>query len=249
MNLHETLIICKDVLRNEFKNSRVLITIILFLIISLLSIYSASIIQMLLPNSVISGSIIYITTFLVLLLLGPIFVIALSHNSISSEIESGTIRFIIPKMNRSSFILGKFMGLIIVFSLIIGIVYVILFIYSALYMQTNTPLYPLLSWFLLSLYFACFVGICLNISLLANNSSTALVLSITSLIILLAFSTGFKYEFLKYLSPTWYSFIGFDATFNPKAAPLQIFKSIGGMLFLITVSLVTLLYSAKRRDF
>lgn len=249
MNLRETLIICKDLLRNELGNTRVLVTIILFAVLSFLSIYSASIIQMVLPKSEIGGSVIYITSYLMLLFLGPIFVIALSHNSISGEIENGTIRFIIPKINRSSFIVGKFMGLIILFSLIIGIVYMILYFYGAFYMQIYIPLYPVSSWFLLTLYFACFVGICLNISSLANNSSTALVLSIVSLIILLAFSTGFKYELLKYLSPTWYGFIGFDAIFNPKAAELQIVKSIGGMLFLISTSLVTLLFAVNRRDF
>ena len=249
MDLHETSIVCKDLLKNELRNTRVLVTIVMFVILSLLSIYSSSIIQLLAAKSEISGNIGYITSYLTLLLLGPIFVIALSYDSVSREIETGTIRLIIPKIKRSSFILGKFIGLNILFSLIVGIVFMILYLYVAINTQTYTPLYPVLSWFLLTLYFGCFIGLCLNISSLADNSSTALVLSFTALIILMIFSTGFKYEFLKYFTPTWYGYIGFDSIFNPKADLLQIFKSIGGMLLLIAASLGSLISVMNRRDF
>ncbi|MDW7728097.1 MAG: ABC transporter permease subunit [Candidatus Methanoperedens sp.] len=248
MNLNGTLIVCKDLLRNELWNTRALITIILFTIISLLSIYSASIIPAIFQKNDISVNIGYIASFLMLLLFGPIFVIAISYDIISKEIESGTIRFIIPKINRSSFVVGKFLGLNILFSLIIGIVYFIIYLYGTIYMQTYTPLYAVSSWFVLTLYFGFFVGLCLNISLLADSSSTALTISLTLLIILLLFSTGFKYESLKYLSPTWYGFIGFEAVFSPKASNIQIVKSIAGLLSLITTSFGTLIFIMNRRD-
>jgi len=249
MDLHETSIVCKDLLKNELRNTRVLITLAIFVILSLLSIYTSSIIQLLTAKSEISGNIGYITSYLTLLLIGPVFVIALSYDSVSREIESGTIRLIIPKIKRSSFIVGKFIGLNILFSLMVGIVFMVIYVYVAIDTQTYLLLYPVSSWFLLTLYFGCFIGICLNISSLADNSSAALVLSFTALIILMIFSTGFKYEFLKYLTPTWYGFIGFESILNPKADQLQILKSIGGMLLLISTSLGSLIFVMNRRDF
>lgn len=108
MDLHETSIVCKDLLINELRNTRVLVTIAMFIILSLLSIYTSSIIQLLTSKSEISGNIGFVTSYLTLLLLGPVFVIAVSHDNVSREIESGTIRLIIPKIKRSSFIVGKF---------------------------------------------------------------------------------------------------------------------------------------------
>lgn len=249
MDLHETSIVCKDLLINELRNTRVLVTIAMFIILSLLSIYTSSIIQLLTSKSEISGNIGFVTSYLTLLLLGPVFVIAVSHDNVSREIESGTIRLIIPKIKRSSFIVGKFIGLNILFSLIVGIVFMIIFLYAAIDTQTYLLLYPVASWFLLTLYFGCFIGLCLIISSLADNSSTALILSFTALIIIMVFSTGFKYEFLKYFSPAWYGFIGFDSIFNPNADQIQIVKSIGGMLFFITASLGSLIFVMDRRDF
>ncbi len=249
MDLHETSIVCKDLLINELRNTRVLVTIAMFIILSLLSIYTSSIIQLLTSKSEISGNIGFVTSYLTLLLLGPVFVIAVSHDNVSREIESGTIRLIIPKIKRSSFIVGKFIGLNILFSLIVGIVFMIIFLYAAIDTQTYLLLYPVASWFLLTLYFGCFIGLCLIISSLADNSSTALILSFTALIIIMVFSTGFKYEFLKYFSPVWYGFIGFDSIFNPNADQIQIVKSIGGMLFFIAASLGSLIFVMDRRDF
>lgn len=249
MSLHETSIVCKDMLRTELRNTRVLVTISMFVVLSLLSIYTSSIIPLLTSKSEMSGNIGYVTSNLALLLLGPVFVIALSHDVVSREIETGTIRLIIPKIKRSSFIIGKFIGLNILFSLIVGIVFIMIYLYVAISTQTYTPLYPLASWFLLTLYFGCFIGFCLIISSLAESSSTALVMSFAALIILMVCSTGFKFELLKYLSPTWYGFIGFDAIFNPKAADLQIVKSIGGMLVLIASSFGSLIFIMNRRDF
>ncbi len=249
MDLHETSIVCKDLLINELRNTRVLVTIAMFIILSLLSIYTSSIIQLLTSKSEISGNIGFVTSYLTLLLLGPVFVIAVSHDNVSREIESGTIRLIIPKIKRSSFIVGKFIGLNILFSLIVGIVFMIIFLYAAIDTQTYLLLYPVASWFLLTLYFGCFIGLCLIISSLADNSSTALILSFTALVIIMVFSTGFKYEFLKYFSPAWYGFIGFDSIFNPNADQIQIVKSIGGMLFFIAASLGSLIFVMDRRDF
>ena len=249
MSLHETSIICKDLLRNELRNTRVLVTISMFVILSLLSIYTSSIIPLLTSKSEMSGNIGYVTSNLALLLLGPVFVIALSHDVVSREIETGTIRLIIPKIKRSSFIIGKFIGLNILFSLIVGIVFMMIYLYVAISTQTYTPLYPVASWFLLTLYFGCFIGLCLIISSLAESSSTALIMSVAALIILMVCGTGFKFELLKYLSPIWYGFIGFDAIFNPKTTDLQIVKSIGGMLVLIASSFGSLIFIVNRRDF
>ncbi|MGP8330366.1 MAG: ABC transporter permease, partial [Methanosarcinaceae archaeon] len=200
-------------------------------------------------KSEMSGNIGYITSNLALLLLGPVFVIALSHDVVSREIETGTIRLIIPKIQRSSFIIGKFIGLNILFSLIIGIVFMIIYLYVAISTQTYTPTYPVASWLLLTLYFGCFVGLSLIISSVAENSSTALVVSFGALVFLMVCGTGFEFELIKYLSPAWYGFIGFDAIFNPKAADLQIVRSIGGMLVLIASSFGSLIFIVNRRDF
>lgn len=249
MNLQETSIVCTDLLKNELRNTRVLVTIAMFVLLSLLSIYTSSIIPLLFASkSEISGNIGYITSNLTLLLLGPIFVIALSHDIVSREIETGTIRLIIPKIKRSSFIIGKFIGLNILFSLIVGIVFMIIYLYIAINTQTYMSPYPLSSWLLLTLYFGCFIGLCLIISSLADSSSTALIISFLSLIILMVCGTGFRFELLKYLSPTWYAFIGFDAIFNLKAADHQILKSIAGMLFLLASSIGSLIFIINRKD-
>ena len=47
-------------------------------------------------------------SYLVVLFIGPFMVMITSFDIVSSEIETGSIRYIISKVHRSSFILGKF---------------------------------------------------------------------------------------------------------------------------------------------
>lgn len=98
----------------EFKNLFTSIrSIIIIIILFGVSIGSAKLIQLFEPSlsSLGLGEDIYTMGFMLLLILvAPLFITTLSHNTVNKEIDSRTVRFIATKTPRYNIILGKFIG-------------------------------------------------------------------------------------------------------------------------------------------
>ncbi|MCO5381832.1 MAG: ABC transporter permease subunit [Methanosarcina barkeri] len=124
-----------------------------------------------------------------------------SFDIVSSEIETGSIRYIIPKVHRSSFILGKFFFLFLVFiSISSGIALIsLMYQYSAdnVFQFKNTILF----WIFSSLYLGCFISIFLLISTLSVNNKISFTMSIVFLGILIYFFLQGHDTYLKYITP------------------------------------------------
>lgn len=67
---------------------------------------------------------------LLVLLLGPLFVFALSHDSINKETSSRTIRFIATKTSRDNIIIGKFLGTLLFWTICLTITLFLVAIFS-----------------------------------------------------------------------------------------------------------------------
>lgn len=136
-------------------------------------------------------------TRLLVLLFGFLFVLMLSHDAISRETSTQTIRFLITKTSRTNIIVGKFLGVAAfwMFSLGISLVIVSLFAKSILWL----PFIQLYSF----LVFA--IGLCLFISTVAKTTSMSMILGL---------AVGF-------ITP----FIGLWSMFSEKAwlKPFQLF--------------------------
>lgn len=109
-------------------------------------------------------------TRLLILLFGFLFVLMLSHDLMSREISTKTIRFLITKTSRTNIILGKFLGVAAfwLFSLGISITIVSFFAKDFLWF-TFLQLYSFL-------IFA--IGLCLLISVLAKTTSISMLLGL-----------------------------------------------------------------------
>ncbi|HWI46776.1 MAG TPA: ABC transporter permease subunit [Rummeliibacillus sp.] len=109
-------------------------------------------------------------TRLLILLFGFLFVLMLSHDLMSRETSTKTIRFLITKTSRTNIILGKFLGVAAfwLFSLGISITIVSFFAKDFLWF-TFLQLYSFL-------IFA--IGLCLLISTLAKTTSMSMLLGL-----------------------------------------------------------------------
>jgi ABC-2 type transport system permease protein len=65
-----------------------------------------------------------------LIFFGFLFGMTLSHDSINREIESQTIRYLVPKINRQSIIIGKFLGILFFWIVSITISFSVISIYA-----------------------------------------------------------------------------------------------------------------------
>lgn len=110
-------------------------------------------------------------TRLLILLFGFLFVLMLSHDLISRETSTKTIRFLITKTSRTNIIVGKFLGVAAfwLFSLGISITIVSFFAKDFLWF-TFLQLYSFL-------FFA--IGLCLLISTLAKTTSKSMLLGLS----------------------------------------------------------------------
>lgn len=111
------------------------------------------------------------TTRLLVLVFGFLFVMLLSHDIMSSEISSKTIRLLLSKTSRATIIMGKFIGVSLFWLLCIGISITVISLFSnSLLWLTFLQLYSFI-------LFA--IGCCLLISTVCKSTSTSLVVALT----------------------------------------------------------------------
>jgi ABC-2 type transport system permease protein len=189
-------------------------------------------------------------SYLVVLFIGPFMVMITSFDSVSSEIETGSIRYVISKVHRSSFILGKFLFLFLVSISVSSVIALISLIqqYSVgnAFQFENTGLF----WIFSNLYLGCFISIFLLISTLSDNNKISFTVSAIFLGILIFFYLKGDSNYLKFLTPFYYGAnnIDFMTDFSFKAEYLRILESLFSMLLYISVYLSMSLVAIKRRD-
>ena len=192
----------------------------------------------------------YLISYLLVLFLAPFVVMVASYDFISNELETGSIRYVISKIDRTSFILGKFLALFIIFTFVISAIAVMGSMYA--YFSGNALHIgeTVLFWILSSLYLGCFVSIFLFISTLSENNKTSFLMSIVFIIILLfLFLQGYD-NYLKYLTPYFYGIenIGILRGSLQDVEFIKLLKNIFIIILYITLFLSMSLSAIKRRD-
>lgn len=192
----------------------------------------------------------YLISYLLVLFLAPFVVMVASYDFISNELETGSIRYVISKIDRISFILGKFLALFIIFTFVISAIAVMGSMYA--YFSGNALHIgeTVLFWILSSLYLGCFVSIFLFISTLSENNKTSFLMSIVFIIILLfLFLQGYD-NCLKYLTPYFYGIesIGILRGSLQDVEFIKLLKNIFMIILYSTLFLSMSLSAIKRRD-
>ncbi|MCP3029852.1 ABC transporter permease [Halobacillus sp. A1] len=170
---------------------------------------------------------------LTITLFGILFVFALSHSVMNKEIESKTIRFLVTKTSRDRILLGKFMGTVLFWLIIIGTCFAFITLTSRMIHLTN---YIEIMIFLLYSISAAFL---LSNTVPKSNQSMfiglILALAIPGLSLWAYFSERWYVMWLKYVTPYYYTDLAF---------PLQ-----GVPLLFAALFIALSLYLFKRRDF
>jgi len=192
----------------------------------------------------------YLISYLLVLFLAPFVVMVASYDFISNELETGSIRYVISKIDRTSFILGKFLALFIVFTFVVSVIAVMGSVYA--YFSGNAPHIgeTVLFWILSSLYLGCFVSIFLFISTLSENNKTSFLMSIVFIVILLfLFLQGYD-NYLKYLTPYFYGIenIGILRGSLQDVEFIKLLQNIFIMLLYSILFISMSLSAIKRRD-
>ncbi|AKB36906.1 hypothetical protein MSSAC_2316 [Methanosarcina siciliae C2J] len=201
------------------------------------------------PNS--RGIPYVLISYIVVLSIGPFITMITSFDIVSSETETGSVRYIISKVQRSSFILGKFLFLFLVFMSISSGIALISLIYQ--YSAGNVFQFEniILFWISSSLYLGCFIGIFLFISILSANNKISFTMSVVFLGILIFFILQGNESYLKYITPFFYGIknMEFMKGFPVERGSLKVFENLVSMFLYILVSLSMSLVAIKRRDF
>ncbi|WP_297988300.1 ABC transporter permease [Anoxybacillus sp.] len=121
--------ICIQEFKSLFKTWKSMLVIILFLSISFLSGKFFSNHQTLLMNN---GDVpVFVSSIRALVLfLGTLFVMALSHDCVNKEIEHQTMRLLVTKCSRDAIIFGKFLGIFLFWGVCLLISFSIVSLYS-----------------------------------------------------------------------------------------------------------------------
>ncbi|MGG0747346.1 ABC transporter permease subunit [Priestia megaterium] len=108
--------------------------------------------------------------FLIILLLGPLFVISLSHDIINQETKSRTMRFLVTKISRDKIILGKFAGVTLFWSccLCISLLLIIPFSHEFYFMKLIESI----------IFITYFIALALLLSTIINKPSLSMFLGI-----------------------------------------------------------------------
>lgn len=101
--------ICLREFKSLFKSVRSIIIIVFMMGVTLgsaklLSNFSSELEEVGLDNAYMAG------LYILLLLVGPLFVTSLSHDVINRETHSRTMRFLVTKLSRDKIVIGKFLG-------------------------------------------------------------------------------------------------------------------------------------------
>jgi len=248
MNFSEIQIIEEDEIFKGSKSKYVWLFGGIFVFLCFLAMHYSTYISFLFP---ISEGIPYsLISYIVVLSIGPFIILITSFDIVSSEIETGSVRYIISKVHRSSFILGKFFFLFLVFiSASTGIALIsLIYQYSEgnAFQLTNIVLF----WIFSSLYLGCFISIFLFISTLSVNNKISFSMSMIFLGILIFFFLQGHDNYLKYLTPFFYGVKNIDLIkgFPIRDGYLTVFESLFSMFLYMLVFLSMSLLAIKRRD-
>ncbi len=251
MNLQKIIVVAEDEMFNGSKSKYLLTVGGIFIFLSWMMIHYSNSIISLLPfmNNINAPH--YLILYIVVLILGPLMTLIASYDFICNEIQTGSIRYIISKIDRTSFILGKFLALSSVFTVAVFIVAVIgslynLFIFNNAFELGKLILFVVIS----SLYLNCFISGFLFISTLSPENKTALIMSGVFLGILIFALFKGNDNFLKYLTPYFYgiSNIGLFSGSTHKFEFIELFKNIFFMIIYNSVFLSLTSIAIKRRD-
>ena len=165
-------------------------------------------------------------------LFGILFVFALSHNVLNRELETKTIRFLVTRTSRIRILLGKFLGTLLFWMLIVGICFlVITFTSKMVHVATYIEI-------MIFLFYS--IGAVVLLSMIIPKSGHSmfiglvLALSIPGLSLWAYFSERWYVTWFKYVTPYYYS----DLNFPFNVTPLLI-----GSVFMLLA-----LYLFQRRD-
>ncbi|AAM07385.1 TPA: ABC transporter permease [Methanosarcina acetivorans] len=211
--------------------------------------YSTSYLFLFFSNS---GDIPYtLISYQVVLFIGPFMTMIASFDIISSETETGSVRYILSKVHRSSFVLGKFFFLLLVFTSVSSGIALISLIYQ--YSSGNAFQFEsiILFWVSSSLYLGCFISIFIFISTLSANNKISFTMSAVFLGILIFFILQGNESYLKYITPFFYGAknMEFMRGFPVEGGYLKVFESLLSMFLYILAFLSMSLVAIKRRDF
>lgn len=187
----------------EFKNLIFSIkSIIVILIFALFSFYIADFLAKTLNATNDNKSAAYSSIRLLVFIFGYLFASILSHNSINKEVELKTARFVVTKVSRLSFLLGKYIGTCLFWFFCLTISYMIISIMSK---QFDFEVY-----IMVLVVMVYFVSLVLMISTLIDKSSLS---NFLGLIIGIAFpilglwvtlNESKPFSFMKYLFPYYF---------------------------------------------
>ncbi|AKB23860.1 hypothetical protein MSMTP_0391 [Methanosarcina sp. MTP4] len=248
MNFSEIRIIWEDEILRGSKSRYVWLFGGIFTFLCFLAMHYSTYISFLFPNS---GRVPYtLVSYLVILFIGPFMIMATSFDIVCSEIETGSIRYIISKVHRSSLIIGKFLFLFLVsVSISFGIA-----LMSQIYQYSAGDAFQFgkifLLWIFSSLYLGCFISIFIFISTLSTNNKISFAMSAVFLGILIFFFLQGSESYLKYITPYFYGIINLEflKDFQVETGYLRVFESLLSMFLYISVFLSISLIAIKRRD-
>ena len=133
---------------------------------------------------------------------GIAFVFVLSHNCINQEIQTQTIRFIVPKISRKKFILGKFMGISLFWYSCMSISFIIIAVMS------NQNLFK--EYVTVNIFITYMIALTLLLSTIISKTSLSNFVGIVLSVFLPFFGawvtvdTNSKLSIVKYLLPYHY---------------------------------------------
>lgn len=248
MNFSEIRIIGEDEIFKSPKSKYIWIFSGIFIFLCFLAMRYSTYVSFLFSGS---GGIPYAwISYLIVLSIGPFMIMATSFDIVSSEIETGSIRYIISKVHRSSFILGKFFSLLLVFTLVSsGIAFISLgYQYSA---GNSFQLEKIVLFFISSsFYLGCFISIFIFISTISANSKISFVTSAIFLGILIYFFLQGDESYLKYITPFFYGAKNMELIkgISVETGYFTAVESLLSMFLYILVFLSMSLMTIKRRD-
>ncbi|MGX5470161.1 ABC transporter permease [Bacillus toyonensis] len=159
--------IAKNEFFGLFKSFKSIVVILFFLLVSY---YSSSFLSGNLMNGMNGDSNYASSIKLLVFFLGFLFVFSLSHDSINREVELQTVRFIVTKISRKSFIFGKFLGILFFWLFCITVSFsVICFFAKDILIK---------EYFLMVLFLVYAISLNLFLSVLFNKSGVTIFLSI-----------------------------------------------------------------------
>lgn len=248
MNFSEIQIIGEDEIFRGSKSRYVWLFGGILIFLCFLAMHYSTYISFLFPNS--EGIPYSLISYLVVLSIGPFIIMITSFDVVSSEIETGSIRYIISKVHGSSFIFGKFFFLFLVFITVSFGITLISLIYQ--YSAGNAFQFKniILFWIFSSLYLGCFISIFLFISTLSVNNKISFTMSVIFLgILIYLFLQGYN-NYLRYITPFFYGVKNIELikSFSVESGYIRIFESLFSMCLYISVFLSMSLAAIKRRD-